>query len=83
MDIFNLHPARLITGTESNDSIYNFLDGEMVTINAPGGDDSISNNAGRNSIDGGGWYIFYRGVKPVWEKVKRGRGDVYQTKLDF
>ena len=53
MDIFNLHPARLITGTESNDSIYNFLDGEMVTINALGGDDSISNNAERNSIDGG------------------------------
>lgn len=28
-----------------------------------------------------GWWIFYRGIKPKWEKCKRGPNDVYQMKL--
>lgn len=30
-----------------------------------------------------GWWIFYRGMKPKWEKVKRGDNDCYQTVLKF
>lgn len=28
------------------------------------------------------WWIFYRGVKPVWQKVKGGK-KCYQLKLDL